>query len=220
MKNVLPILMTLMSVHCGYSEGCETPNPAHDPTDPSSVACLESDNEDAVQEGTLEGGESVFSASAEGQALSTDEEGFVLGPAEDQLLSTHGYESDHVGKGCNTEANASNGGDEAYGFCVDESADGVDYCNDVLGGKSISGYCDGGPTRCCSNVACDAYSNKGVLATGICLGLIPPTQGGNPPPLPQCDGFIWMNSNCPNDALTGSDGNVGCCVAPEAGSEY
>ena len=26
-----------------------------------------------------------------------------------------------------------------------DSADGVDYCNDVLGGKSISGYCDGGP---------------------------------------------------------------------------
>ena len=65
MKNILPILMLSASVHCGNS-GMRDTESAHDPTDPSSVACLESDDAGAVEEVTLEGRESVFSASAEG----------------------------------------------------------------------------------------------------------------------------------------------------------
>ena len=135
-------------------------------------------------------------------------------------LSNDGDEFDHVAKGCNTFDNAKDGGDEAYGFCVDTGADGDDYCEGSLGGVKVSGKCDGGATSCCSEVACGAYNSMNVMAEGICLGQVAPTQGEDlAPALPECDGFIWMNSDCPQDAETAAEGNVGCCVPAEAGPE-
>ena len=117
-----------------------------------------------------------------------------LGPGEN-ILSVDGAEYDHVEKGCDTFDNANADGAPGIGFCYDTDAN-AGFCEGI-GGTEDSGKCDGGATKCCTLVACDANNSKNESAEGVCMGQVAPSQGGDPAPAFQNARVHLEQQQCP-----------------------